>query len=115
MCSAPDSGRKCRGETLARYVLRQFLKSKRAAKSAPIRDLDRSLAVAPGLLPPDSVMSFLLAFQMLSESSSADSAAAFWLIGLALVVLIVIAGDDDLPGPRRCFARTAVPARSAAN
>ena len=58
-------------------------------------------------------MSFLLAFQMLSESSSADSAAAFWLIGLALVVLIVIAGDDDLPGPRRAFARTAVPAGSA--
>jgi len=50
-------------------------------------------------------MSFLLTFQMLSESSSADSAAAFWLIGLALVVLIAIAGDDDLPGPRRCFAR----------
>jgi hypothetical protein len=57
-------------------------------------------------------MSFLRTFQMLSESSSADSAAAFWLIGLALVVLIMIAGDDDLPGPRRCFARTsAAPAR----
>jgi len=56
-------------------------------------------------------MPFFRAFQMLSESSSADSAAAFWLIGLALVVLIVIAGDDDLPGPRRCFARTSAPAR----
>src|SRR5262245_9587651 len=103
--SALDSGRKCRGQTRSGNVLRQFRKSKTESKSAQHHDLGRSFAMAPALLFFGTVMSFLRAIQTLSESSSADSSAAFWLIGLALVVLIAIAGDDDLPGPRRCFAR----------
>jgi hypothetical protein len=39
------------------------------------------------------------------EGSIADSSSAFLVVGLVLLFLIALVDDDDLPGPRRCFAR----------
>jgi hypothetical protein len=43
-------------------------------------------------------------FRGLSESLPADPAAAF-VVGIVLFLLLMLASDDDLPGPRRSFAR----------
>ena len=38
-----------------------------------------------------------------------DLPAGLFLLVAAVVVLIAFANDDDLPGPRRCFARAGGP------
>jgi len=38
-----------------------------------------------------------------------DLPAGLFLWVAALVVILALANDDDLPGPRRCFARTGGP------
>ena len=78
-----------------------------AAKSASERHLAEFKPMAPALLPSPESMSLNLILQRLGESFSADTSAALLVIGLAVIVLIVLASDDDLPGPRRCFARAA--------
>jgi hypothetical protein len=50
-------------------------------------------------------MSLVLLLQLLREGSLADPSAVLLVVGLVLLFLIALADDDDLPGPRRCFAR----------
>lgn len=38
-----------------------------------------------------------------------DLPAGAFLLVAAVVILIALANDDDLPGPRRCFARLGGP------
>ena len=42
-----------------------------------------------------------------------DLPAGLFLVAAAVAVLIAFANDDDLPGPRRCFARIGGPKPSA--
>jgi hypothetical protein len=37
-------------------------------------------------------------------SSPGDGAAALLLFAFVLVVVLLLSGDDDLPGPRVCYA-----------
>jgi hypothetical protein len=50
-------------------------------------------------------MWLLAQFRLLWGESFADSSAALLVVGFILLFLLALADDDDLPGPRRCFAR----------
>jgi hypothetical protein len=62
-------------------------------------------ALAFDLLMAKRRMALLELVGQLQEGSIADSSSVFLVVGLVLLFLIALADDDDLPGPRRCFAR----------
>jgi hypothetical protein len=56
-------------------------------------------------------MTLFSLLQPLFEGSVADPSPVLLVVGLVLLFLVALADDDDLPGPRRCFARASAPAR----
>jgi hypothetical protein len=66
---------------------------------------DRSRRLASPLL-----ISTVMLLHLLLEG--ADLPAALLVIAAMVIALVMLLGDDDLPGPRRCFARTPALARA---
>src|SRR5262249_45569946 len=66
----------------------------------PARD-----ALALDLLMAKRRMTLLELLWLLQGGSMADSSPVFLVVGLVMLFLIALTDDDDLPGPRRCFAR----------